>query len=43
MEQFKREFRDSGFTESINDNVDDDLEFQLIANENVMKSIKEAK
>lgn len=43
MEQFKREFRDSGFTESINDNVDEDLEFQLIANENAMKSIKEAK
>lgn len=42
IEQFKKEFRNSGFTESISDNVDEDLEFQLIADENVMKSIKES-
>lgn len=43
IEQFKKDFRASGFTESISDNVDEDLEFQLIADENVMKGLKEAK
>lgn len=34
MEQFKKDFRNSGFTESISDNVEDDLEMSIIASDN---------
>ena len=42
MEQFKKEFRNAGFTESIMDNVDADLEMQLIVDESFTKE-KESK
>lgn len=37
IEQFKKEFRNSGFTDSISDNVENDLEMQLVTNEVFMK------
>lgn len=39
IEQFKKNFRNSGFTESIMDNVDEDLEMQLIATDNYKKGV----
>ena len=43
IEQFKKEFRNSGFTESISDNVEDDLEMMLVTNENYMKEVSKNK
>lgn len=40
IEQFKKDFRNSGFTESIMDNVEDDLELQLTSDEVYMKERK---
>lgn len=39
IEQFKKNFRNSGFTESIMDNVDEDLEMQLIATDDYKKGV----
>ena len=40
MEQFKKNFRNSGFTESISDNVEDDLEMSLTASDNYLSDKK---
>ncbi|MBO7212435.1 MAG: hypothetical protein J6V44_15750 [Methanobrevibacter sp.] len=40
IEQFKKDFRNSGFTESIADNVDDDLEMLITSDEALMKELK---
>ena len=40
IEQFKKDFRNSGFTDSISDNVDDDLEMMITSDESIMKSLK---
>ena len=40
MEQFKKDFRNSGFTESISDNVKDDLEMSIIASDNYISDKK---
>ena len=37
IEQFKKNFRNSGFTDSIMDNVDEDIELQLIADDGFRK------
>jgi hypothetical protein len=37
MKQFKKIFRDAGFTESIMDNVDADLEMQLVVDESYIR------
>ena len=37
IEQFKKDFRNSGFNDSIMDNVEADLEMTLLANESFMK------
>jgi len=39
IEQFKKNFKKSGFTESIMDNVDEDLEMQLIATDDYKKGV----
>jgi hypothetical protein len=40
IEQFKKDFRNSGFTESIMDNVDEDIAFALIMDESYIKERK---
>ena len=41
MKQFKKAFRNSGFSESIMDNVEADLEMQLVVDERYTKGEKE--
>jgi hypothetical protein len=40
IEQFKKDFRNSGFLESISDNVEDDLEMMITSDEVIMKDLK---
>ena len=40
LEQFKKDFRNSGFLESISDNVDEDLEMMITSDESLMKELK---
>lgn len=40
IEQFKKDFRNSGFLESISDNVDEDLEMMITSDEVLMKDIR---
>ena len=43
IEQFKKDFRNSGFTDSIADGVENDLEMQLTSDENYMKEVNNKK